>query len=208
MSASKRAAAQRQSVRAGLYVSVASVVWTTCQSAVSIVVGRSSHSLALVTFGLVGALDAVGSATLIVHFRHALRHDDLSERLERVALRVVSAGLIVVGAYGVGEAIRRLAAGHPAQTSTVAVVTAALSAAVLAALFSWKRKVAAAIPSPALRADAWLSATGAALAVITLVGAAAAATWWRTDPAAAAVVGGGAIVVGVANARTGRVQSS
>jgi len=196
-----RSTRHRDHVRAGASVSIASVAWTACSSAVSIVIGLTSDSLALLTFGLVGVLDAVGSASLVVHFRHALRHDALSERHERVALRIVTSGLVVVGAYGVVEGIHRFASGGPSDASAAGITVAALSAVVLSGLFVRKRLVARVIPSRALHADAWLSATGASLAVVTLVGTAAAAAWWRTDPIAAALIGAAAIGVGVAHVR-------
>lgn len=191
----------RDHVRAGARVSAASVAWTVCSSVLSIGIGLASHSSALLTFGLVGVLDAAGSASLIVHFRHALRHDALSERREQIALRIVTTGLVGVGAYGVIEGIRRLASGGPSDGSVAGIAVAAVSAVTLSALFLRKRRVARAIPSPALRADAWLSATGASLAVVTLIGTAASAGWWRTDPLAASVIGAAAIGVGVAHAR-------
>src|SRR4051794_11024091 len=118
-------------VRAGVRVSAASVAWTVCSSAVSIVIGLASNSLALLTFGLVGVLDAVGSASLIVHFRHALRHDALSERHERIALRIVTAGLIVVGVYGLVEGVHRFVAGHAVDPSPAGIAVAATSGVVL-----------------------------------------------------------------------------
>ena len=191
----------RNHVRSGARVSVASVVWTACSSALSIVIGLTSSSLALLTFGFVGMLDAAGSASLVVHFRHALRHDALSERHERVALRIVTSGLVVVGVYGAVAGAHRLVSGGPGDASAVGIAVAAASAVVLCGLFARKRHVAGNIPSRALHADAWLSATGASLAVVTLVGTVASASWWRTDPIAAAVIGIAAIGVGVAHVR-------
>jgi divalent metal cation (Fe/Co/Zn/Cd) transporter len=191
----------RNHVRAGARVSVASIIWTACSSTASIAIGIASGSLALLTFGLVGVLDAAGSASLVVHFRHALRHDALSERHERIALRIATTVLIVVGGYGFIEGSHRLFAGEPSDPSVAGIIVAAVSAVALCGLFFRKRHVAGNIPSPALHADAWLSATGASLAVVTLAGTVASAGWWRTDPIAAAIIGVAAIGVGVAHAR-------
>jgi divalent metal cation (Fe/Co/Zn/Cd) transporter len=182
-------------------VSVASVVWTVVSSAAAIGIGLASGSLALLTFGLVGALDAAGSTSLVVHFRNALQHDALSERHERIALRIVSTGLIVVGIYGVAESAHRLVNRDHADASAAGIVVAAASTVVLGGLFLRKRQVAGAIPSRALHADAWLSATGALLALLTLVGTTAAAGRWWMDPIAAAVISGTAIALGVVHAR-------
>ena len=191
----------REHIRAGLRVSAIAVAWTVCSSALSIVLALAARSLALLIFGFVGALDAAGSASLVVHFRHALSNDALSERHERVALRIVTSGLIAVGGYGVIEGIHRLVAGERGDTSGPGVAVAATSVVVLTALFVWKRRAAGAIPSPALYADAWLSATGASLAVVTVAGTALSAGWWRADPLAATLIGAAAVAVGISQAR-------
>jgi divalent metal cation (Fe/Co/Zn/Cd) transporter len=74
---------------------------------------------------------------------------------------------------------------------------------VLAALSFRKRRVAGAVASRALLADGWLSATGASLGVVTVLGTglAAAFDWWWVDPIAAAVVACGAVVAGVVLAK-------
>jgi divalent metal cation (Fe/Co/Zn/Cd) transporter len=59
-----------------------------------------------------------------------------------------------------------------------------------------------AIPSQALFADGMLSTTGAALAVVTVVGALLTSIgWWWADPAAALCVAAGALAVAVTLAR-------
>ena len=77
-------------LRAGVRVSAVSIVWTVGSSAAAIVLGLAADSIVLVAFGLTGVLDALGSATLVVHFRHALRHEAFSDRHERIALRTVT----------------------------------------------------------------------------------------------------------------------
>src|SRR5213592_2850156 len=84
-------------LRAGLRVSATSIAWTVASSALALEVGLRANSLVLVAFALTGVLDAAGSATLVAHFAHALRHEAFSERHERRALGVVTAGLLVVG---------------------------------------------------------------------------------------------------------------
>src|SRR5690349_14811955 len=83
-------------LRSGLRVSVLSIAWTVAASAVAIVSGLAASDLVLVAFGCTGLLDAAGSTALVVHFRHALRHETFSERHERVAFLVVDTGLVIV----------------------------------------------------------------------------------------------------------------
>jgi divalent metal cation (Fe/Co/Zn/Cd) transporter len=84
------------------------------------------------------------------------------------------------------------------------VVLAAASAVVLATLATRKLRVGRQIPSPALRADGWLSLMGSFLAAITVAGTGLNATlgWWWLDPVAAIVVAAVAVAAGVLLART------
>jgi len=186
-------------LRAGLRVSTASIAWTVVSGTLAVVVGFSTGSLVLVAFGFTAILDAAGSAALILNFRHALHHDAISDRLERRALRVVTLGLVVVGSVTGLESVRRLVGRIRGEVAPVGLVLAALSIVVLALLSVGKRRIAPRIPSRALAADGWLSATGCLLAVVTVAGTglAAALGWWWADPLAASVVALGAIGIAV-----------
>jgi divalent metal cation (Fe/Co/Zn/Cd) transporter len=157
-------------LRAAFRVSAISVAWTVIASAGAITAGILARALVLVVFGLTGALDAAGSWTLALHFRHALARGTISAARERLALQIVSAGLIGIGLFTVEESTRRLVTGSGARASTLGVVITAVSIAALGGLTMRKRAVARSVGSRALMADSWLSATGAALAVIAIVG--------------------------------------
>ena len=183
-------------LRAGLKLSAASMAWTLATNGPALVLGLVRGSLVLAAFGLTGLLDAGGSATLVVHFRHALKHETFSERHERVALRVVTAGLVAVGLVTAAESAHRLVSHPSVHRVPAGVAIAAVSAVVMATLSHHKRRVGTLIPSKALVADGWLSAVGAALAIVTVAGTAltiAFDTWW-VDPVAALGVAIGAIV--------------
>ena len=189
--------------RRGLLVSVASIAWTTLASTVEIVLGLQHHVLTLVVFGLAGTLDAVGSAALVVHFRHALRHDELAEQHERRATIIVSVGLMVLGAITVIESVRRLTSGHVGTSTGLGVAVAAAAIVVLATLASIKVRVAREVGSHALEADGYLSASGALLAAVAVVGATLGTHLSWVDPVAALVIALGAGGVGVAFMRRG-----
>jgi divalent metal cation (Fe/Co/Zn/Cd) transporter len=74
-------------------------------------------------------------------------------------------------------------------------VLAAASVVVLLALAIRKRRVGAAVPSPALVADGFLSLVGALLAAVTVAGTGltSAFGWWWADPTAALGVAAGAV---------------
>jgi len=106
---------------------------------------------------------------------------------------------VVIGVGTAGESARRLAGHVTADAVPAGLALAIASSLVLSALALRKRVIAARIPSRALLADSWLSATGCLLALVTVAGTGMleAFGWWWVDPGAAAVVASGAIVAAV-----------
>ena len=192
-------------VQAGLRVSLISFVWTVVAGLSAIALGSLDHSLVLVAFGAIGLVDAVGSGSLIVHFRHAFRHEAISERHERTALRLVTTGMATIGAATVGDSAYRLATRATARPELRGILLATISTLVLTMLARRKRSLAKRIPSHALHADGWLSAMGAVLALVALVGTGlqTGLGWWWIDPSAAIGIGSGAIGLSIALARGG-----
>jgi len=190
-------------LRAGMRVSAVSIAWTLSSSVAAVTIGIASGSLVLVAFGLTGVLDAAGSATLVLHFRHALRFDTFSERHERLALRVIVGGLLSVGGLTAVESVRRLASRAPSQSAPAGVALAVISIVVLAGLSRRKLAIARRIPSRALLADGGLTAMGCLLAGVTVVGTglASAFGWWWVDPVAAMAVACGAVGIAVVMTR-------
>ena len=190
-------------VQAGLWVSLISVGWTVVAGLGAITIGAVGNSLVLIAFGATGLLDALGSGTLIVHFRHALRHEAMSEHRERVALRVVTLGMAAIAVATIADSSFRLASPSTSRPIPLGVFLAGASVFVLAFLARQKQRIAARIPSPALHADGWLSATGAALALFALLGTGleAGLGWWWLDPIASIGVAGGAGALSVVLAR-------
>jgi divalent metal cation (Fe/Co/Zn/Cd) transporter len=189
---------------AAVSVSIASILWTMAANSASIVLGITAGSVVLIAFGATGLLDAAGSASLVVHFRHALHHEAFSERHERVALHVVTLGLAAVGGVTLLASAQRLVAHTASSSSALGTAIAAASILVLGVLAIRKHQVARRIDSRPLHADGWLSTTGCVLAIVTVTGSILAARfdWWWADPAAAALIGCAATVVAFAMRRT------
>ena len=179
-------------------------------SSIAIALGITGDSAVLVAFGAIGFVDALGSIALVYHFRHALRHDELSERLENIAHRVVVIGLFVVGAGAVITGIVRLIAGSTGGSSSAGTVLAAISLVVLTGLSARKQRLARRVGSDALLADGRLSGVGAMQAGVTLFGTAAARWfhWDWADALAASLVGLVAIGVAVEAVARQRPESS
>ncbi|HEX3705800.1 MAG TPA: cation transporter [Mycobacteriales bacterium] len=193
-----------QNLKAGLTASAASIAWTACSSAAAITFGMLAGSIVLVAFGAVGVFDMCGSIALVLHFRHAIRHESFSERHEAVALRLVTFGLAVVGLATLAASILRLVrTGHTTEP-VGGIVVAGCSIVVLGFLGVRKRRLGRVIPSPALVADGWLSLIGGGTAAGTVVGLVLNKTldWSWPDPVAAMVVAVAALAVAAANLRS------
>jgi divalent metal cation (Fe/Co/Zn/Cd) transporter len=172
-------------------VSVASIAWSAASCAGGITIGVMTGSLVLVAMGVTSALDGLGSAALIAHFRHSLRHQEFSEAHERLALRVVTIGLVVVGLSTVGESTHRLLEGAHPTPVVGGIVLAATSAVVLGGLAVRKRALGSRLASRALVADGIVSATGSLLGLVTVAGVGLDYTlgWSWADPVAATALG-------------------
>lgn len=186
-------------VRQGLRVSALSAVWTVAAGSGAIAIGVIGNTLTLAVVGVIGLLDAVGSATLLFHFKHAIRHESISARREKATLLVVSAGLAAVGLATIGDSAYRLDRHTRSTPALAGIILAGLSIVISAGLAVRKRRIAGRIPSRALNADGWLSATGAVLAFVTVLGTTLdrAFAWWWSDPVAAVTVASGAIALSI-----------
>lgn len=183
--------------------SLATVVWTSAASLLAIAAGLAAGSLLLVVFGAVGLLDAFGSAVLVVHFRHAIRHHAISERHERFALVAIAVGMGVVAlATALASGHRLLRHGH-VDSSALGSAIAAISVIALAVLALGKRRASDAVESRALIADSHVSTIGAVLALFTVAGTTASSRldWWWLDPTGSLLVAAVAFGVAAGHAR-------
>ena len=190
---------QNELVRAGLHVSQFSLGWTLTAGSVAIVIGIVGDSLALITFGLIGLLDGVGSASLVNHFHHSLQHLELSDRHERRSLLIITVGLAAIGISTTADSAYRLGTHTASSPPVPGTVLAALSTVILVILALRKREIARQIPSHALHSDGWVSGVGAVLALIVLGGnvlSSAFGLWWA-DPLAAISIACGASILAV-----------
>jgi divalent metal cation (Fe/Co/Zn/Cd) transporter len=177
--------------KAARRVSEISVAWTVGASIAAIAIGTIDGSGALIVFGAIGFVDAIGSVALVHHFRHGLRHEELSDRFEQRAHRIVRVGLLLVGVAAVATNLERLLAGSGSNASVAAALLAGASLVVLTILSRTKIRIAARVGSAALRADGHLSGVGAGQAAVVLGGLAVTAAfgWEWADAVTAIIVG-------------------
>jgi divalent metal cation (Fe/Co/Zn/Cd) transporter len=189
----------RTALKQALALSYVAICWTLVTGVIGVIVGVAAESTALVGTSADVLADMVSSAVLVWRFRAELTGHPVGHRAEQIAERVAAAALTLV-AIGIAiAAVLRLISGEAAAESGLGLAVAIASMVILPVFAIAKYRVAAKIPSPALRMDGHITLVGAAMAAITLIGLAltAAYGWAWADPSAALVVAALGSVVGL-----------
>jgi hypothetical protein len=186
-------------LRAAWRVARLSVAWTLLASVMGLQIGVRTGSGVLVAFSAIGFVDAIGASAIASHFGRAVRQQRNDDGMEEFAHEIVVFGLVAIGFGTVLVETSRLFVGAHSKPSLGAVVLMATSVVVLSLLAVRGRAIADRVSSAALRADSNISAVGAGLAGIALVGIALTQLLGldSADALAAILVGGIAIVVGI-----------
>jgi divalent metal cation (Fe/Co/Zn/Cd) transporter len=180
------AAARPLLVRRGLWLNYLTLAYNTVEAIVAIAAGLVAGSVALLGFGVDSGIEVTAS----VAAQWRLRADvdpERRERVERVTHRIIGASFLLLAAYVAVDSVTTLWGREAPEPSTVGLVVLVLSVVVMPILARAKRRVARALQSRALEADAAQTSLCAYLSVIALagVGLNAAFGWWWADPAAA-----------------------
>ena len=173
-------------VRRGVWLNVATIAYNSLEAIVSLVAGLLAGSVALVGFGADSVIEVTASGA--AHWRLRTDWDPRRrERVERVTLRVIGATFLALSIYVAYESTTALVRRERPDQSPVGIAIAALSLVVMPLLARAKRRVALAMRSNALAAEAQQTSLCAYLSAILLAGLALNATlgWWWADPVAA-----------------------
>lgn len=178
--------------RRGLVLAGLTIAWNVVEAVVAVSAGLAAGSIALVGFGFDSTIEVLSAWVVAWQFRSELR-GGFDEARERRALRLIGVTFFVLAGYVGVEALRDLFfVDSEAAESTVGIVLAASSLAVMPALAWAKKRTALELGSPTLRADAtetllcaWLSAALLAGLVLNAI-----AGWWWADPLAAVAIAG------------------
>ena len=165
------------------------IAWNCLEGVVAVIAGLVAGSISLVGFGVDSFIEVTSGAALL--WRMSVDADaHRRERNERLALRIVGVSFVALAAYigyeSIGDLVRRQAPEH----SIAGIILACVSLLVMPLLSRAKRRVANALGSAAMHADATQTDFCIYLSAILLGGLllnAIFGLWWA-DPVAALIM--------------------
>lgn len=158
------------------------ITWNVIEAVVAIGAGIAAGSIALVGFGFDSSIEGFAATVVLWQLRGA----EDEARKER-ALKLIAITFFVLAAYVVFESVRDFVTNAEPETSAIGIGVAIVSIIVMPTLGFAKRRLADAMGSAVLRADAAETFLCSWLSVILLAGLvlnAIAGLWWA-DPVAA-----------------------
>jgi len=161
------------------------IAWNAVEGVVAVAAGVAAGSVSLVGFGIDSGIEV--SAALILAWRlHQEAEPGCMQDTDRRATREIAISLILLALYVATTATGDLLAGARPDASPIGIAIAALSLLVMPVLARAKRRLAPALGSQAVAADAAQTAICAWLSGVLLIGlgANAAFGWWWADPVA------------------------
>jgi divalent metal cation (Fe/Co/Zn/Cd) transporter len=180
------AANRSVAVRRGLRLEYLTIGYNSLEGVIALVAGFLAGSIALVGFGFDSAIEV--SSGMVLLWRLGQDTDPARRRVvERRALRLVGLSFLALAAYVLYESVESLIRRQAPDESLPGILLATASLIVMPLLARAKRRVARAIESGALSADARQTELCFYLSAILLGGLLLNSLlgWWWADPAAA-----------------------
>lgn len=174
----------------------ATISYNLIEAGVALAAGAAASSTALIGFGL-DSLIEVSSAAAVAWQFSAADHETREAR-EHTALRVIAASFFALAAYITVDAGRALLGGNDAQPSTVGIVLAAVSLAVMPLLSAAQRRAGRELGSASAVSDSKQTLLCTYLSGVLLLGLVANSVlgWSWADPLAALVIAAVAVKEG------------
>jgi divalent metal cation (Fe/Co/Zn/Cd) transporter len=183
------AAVRTRDIQRGLRLEYITIAYNCLEGIIAVILGLLAGSIALTGFGLDSAIEVVSGLALVWRLRRD--GDEASrESAEWWSLRLVGYSLVLLAVYVTAESVVSLYNSEAPRESIPGIVLAAVSVIVMPVLTGKKRRVAFAIQSAALSADAKQTEFCAYLSAILLCGLLLNALfgWWWADPVAALIM--------------------
>jgi divalent metal cation (Fe/Co/Zn/Cd) transporter len=171
----------------------ATITYNVIEAVVAITAGTAASSTALIGFGLDSVIEVSSAAAVAWQFSAG----DPESR-EKVTLRVIAFSFFALAAYVTVESVRALLGTAEPQHSTVGIVLAALSLAVMPGLSYAQRRTGRELGSRTAVADSKQTLLCTYLSAVLLVGLLLNSSfgWTWADPIAALVIAAVAVKEG------------
>jgi divalent metal cation (Fe/Co/Zn/Cd) transporter len=179
-------------IRRAFALEYVTIAWMVIEAAVAIWSAVEAHSLILLAFGIDSLIELVSAGVLVWRLTVELRHGrTFAEATEARAARIGGALLFSLAVFVVVSAGWKLWMQVGAEFSLPGLVLSALAIPIMYILSREKLRIADAIKSRALRADAIESVTCGWLSVVVVVGLIGQLLfniWWIDPVASLAIV--------------------
>jgi divalent metal cation (Fe/Co/Zn/Cd) transporter len=175
----------------------ATITYNVVEAVVAIFAGTIASSTALIGFGLDSVIEVSSAAAVAWQF--SARDHAVREARERFALRAIAMSFFALAGFLTIESGRSLIGAEPAGRSTVGLVLAAVSLAVMPGLSYAQRRAGRQLGSASAVADSKQTLLCTYLSAVLLVGLGLNILfgWWWADPVAALVIAGVAVREGL-----------
>jgi divalent metal cation (Fe/Co/Zn/Cd) transporter len=171
-----------RNARYARWLAWASLAWMGAEGVVGLVAGLAAGSIALVGWALGSGIEGLASVIVVWRFTGSRM---LSGTAERRAQKAVAVSFWLLAPYIAVEAIRDLAAHHPASATLLGIVLTASSLVIMPVLGIAKRRLGARLGSGATAGEGTQNLMCAAQAAGVLLALVVVAVWpggWPIDP--------------------------
>lgn len=178
-------ASEAAELRRGVALEVLTIAWVAVEAGAGLYAAARAGSVALLAFGADSLIELISATVLLLRLRAEATGGSV-ERTERRAGIVVGVLLLALALWVVAGSLRSLLVRAAPESSLLGLLITAAAVVIMPLMVRAKRRVAARIGSPALRADAACGVTCAYLAGVALLGVGLRASlgWWWADPLA------------------------
>ncbi len=173
----------------------ATISYNAVEAVIALSAGAAASSSALIGFGLDSVVEVLSAAAIAWQFAGGRNHEDR----EHVALRVVAFSFFALAVFVTADALRALLGATAPEHSTVGIVLAGMSLAVMPGLSWFERRTGHELGSASVVADSKQTLVCAALSAVLLVGLVANSLlgWTWADPVAALIIAAAAVREGI-----------
>lgn len=175
----------------------ATITYNVVEAVVALAAGTVASSTALIGFGLDSVVEVSSAAAVAWQF--SARDHAVREARERRALKIIAVSFFALAAYVTVSSVRSLLSGGDAEHSTVGLILAAVSLAVMPVLSYAQRRAGRQLGSASAVADSKQTLLCTYLSAVLLVGLGLNSVfgWTWADPLAALVIAGVAVKEGI-----------